>query len=70
MTNKRKEEEWRQLQEMKKKIDGIERLVLELKALGNGVPVVEKNAQALLNLTYVLTSSISDVAEIMDKEGG
>jgi len=28
------------------------------------VPVVEKNAQAILSLTYVLRSSISDVAEI------
>lgn len=68
MTDKRKEEKWGQLGEMKKKIEGIEKLVFELKALGKGVPVVEKNVQAILNLTYVLRSSISDVAEITDKQ--
>ena len=68
MTNKPKEEQWGRLNKMKEKIDGIEGLVLELKELGKGVPVVEKNVQAILNLTYVLRSSISDVAEIMDKK--
>jgi hypothetical protein len=62
--DKTKEKEQALLGEMREKIEGIERLALELKALGSGVPVVEKNAQAILSLTYVLRSSISDVAEI------
>jgi hypothetical protein len=68
VTNKPKGEQWVRLNKMKQKIDGIQGLVLELKALGEGVPVVEKNVQAMLNLTYVLRSSISDVAEVMDQK--
>ncbi len=54
------------LYEMKQKIEEIERLVLELKALGKGVPVVEKNVTGLLSFTYVLKFGISDVAEIQE----
>lgn len=49
---------------MREKIEGIERLVLELKSLGKEVPVVEKNVQAFLSAAYVLRSNISDVAGI------
>jgi len=53
---------------MSEKIEEIERLVLELKELGKGVPVVEKNVRAILSLTYVLKFGIiPDVAEITDK---
>ena len=65
-----KDQDWGRLREMREKIEEIERLVLELKELGEGVPVVEKNVQAILSLTYVLKFGISDVAEIIDKEGG
>jgi hypothetical protein len=63
-----KDQDWGRLRYMREKIEEIERLVLELKELGAGVPVVEKNARAMLSLTYVLKFGISDVAEIMDKE--
>jgi hypothetical protein len=46
----------------------IERLVLEPKELGEGMPVVEKNVQAILSPTHVLTFDISGLAEITDEE--
>jgi len=49
---------------MKTKIEQIEKLTLELKHLGDGIPVVEKNVQSFLNTAYVLKFGISDVAEI------
>ena len=51
------------LQKMKSKIDQIENLSYELKKLGPGIPVIEKNVQGLLNTVYVLKCGISDVAE-------
>jgi hypothetical protein len=58
------------LGEMKEKIEEIERLVLELKTLGKGVPVVEKNVRGLLSFTYVLKFAISDVAEVQEQKEG
>lgn len=52
------------LKDMKEKIEEIERLVLELKDLGRGMPVVEKNAQSILSFTHVLRFGISDLAEV------
>ena len=51
------------LKDMKEKIEGIERLVMELRDLGRGMPVVEKNAQSILSFTHVLRFGISDLAE-------
>ena len=51
------------LKNMKGKIDEIERLVLELRDLGRGMPVVEKNAQSILSFTHVLKYGISDLVE-------
>ena len=51
------------LMDMKGKIEEIERLVLELRDLGRGMPVVEKNAQSILSFTHVLRHGISDLAE-------
>jgi len=51
------------LKDMKGKIEEIERLVLELRDLGRGMPVVEKNAQSILSFTHVLRFGISDLAE-------
>lgn len=64
----RKDQDWGRLREMREKIETIERLVLELKELGKGVPVVEKNACSILSFVYVLKCGIPDVAEITDKE--
>ena len=52
------------IKEMKNRIEAIEKLVLELKDLGAGVPVVEKNARSILSFINVLKFGISDVAEI------
>ncbi len=52
------------LKDMKGKIEEIKRLVLELKDLGTGIPVVEKNAQSILSFTHVLRYGISDLAEV------
>ena len=52
------------LQQMKTRIEQIEKLSLELKALGRGVPIIEKNARNILGAVYVLKFGISDVVEI------
>ena len=49
------------LKHMKGKIEEIERLVLDLRDLGKGIPVVEKNAQSILSFTHVLRFGISDL---------
>jgi hypothetical protein len=51
------------LQEMKSKIEAIEKLALELKGLGEGLPVIEKNARNILSTTYCLKFGISDVVD-------
>lgn len=63
----RKSQDWGRLREMREKIEEIERLVLDLKELGKGMPVIEKNACSILSFIYVLKFGISDVAEITDK---
>ena len=52
------------IQEMKTRIDHIERLALELKQLGHEIPVVEKNSRNILSAVYNLKFGISDIAEI------
>jgi len=52
--------------DMKQKIEEIERLVFELKDLGRGMPVVEKNARSILSFTHVLRFGISDLVEVSD----
>ena len=49
--------------EMKKRIDEIERLTLELKKLGEGIPAVEKNARSIMSFTHVLRFGVSDLVE-------
>jgi hypothetical protein len=52
------------LQEMKSKIEQIEKLAWELNDLGQGIPVIEKNVQNFLDTVFVLKFGISDIAEI------
>ena len=52
------------LQEMKSKIEQIEKLTGELNDLGQGIPVIEKNVQNFLNTVFVLKFGISDIAGI------
>lgn len=52
------------LQQMKTRIEQIEKLGLELKELGQGVPVIDKNTRNILSAVYVLKFGISDVVEI------
>ncbi len=59
-------QDWDRLREMRKKVEEIDRLVLDLKALGRGMPVIEKNACSILSFLYVLKFGISDLAEIID----
>lgn len=54
-------------QEMKKRLDEIERLIREFRDLGKGLPVVEKNARCLLSFTHALRFGISDPAEVEDR---
>ena len=52
------------LRKMKENIEEIDRLVLELKDLGAGTPVVEKNARCILSFTHVLRFGISDLVDV------
>ena len=52
------------IQEMKARIDHIEKLALELKKMGREIPTVEKNSQSILSAVYNLKFGISDIAEI------
>ena len=52
------------LQKLKSRIEQIEKLSYEMKEIGEGIPVVEKNVQSLLSAVYILKYEISDVAEI------
>ncbi len=52
------------IQEMKTRIDYIEKLALELKKLGREIPAVEKNSRNILSAVYNLKFGISDIAEI------
>ena len=54
------------LREMRERIEEIERLVLDLKELGTGMPVIEKNVCSILSFIYVLKFGISDASEITD----
>lgn len=58
------------LNEMKIRIDQIERLVSEVKAFGREIPAVQKTCQSILSMTYTLKFGISDVAEVYDTKGG
>ena len=49
------------LKDMKARIDEIERLTLELKDIGRGLPVIEKNVQCILSFSYALRFGISDL---------
>ncbi|GAF90469.1 unnamed protein product [marine sediment metagenome] len=64
MVNKVRDNEMGLITDMKQKIEEIERLVFELKDLGRGMPVVEKNTRSILSFTHILRFSISDLAEM------
>ena len=55
------------LNHMKEKIDKIEELALDLKELGKGIPVIEKNTRCLLSFVHVLKFGISDAADVTQK---
>jgi hypothetical protein len=59
-------QDWGRLREMREKTEEMERLVIDLKELGRGMPVIEKNACSILSFLCVLRFGISDVAEITD----
>ena len=52
------------LNKMKSKIEQIDKLARELKDLGQGIPVIEKNVEQFLNTIFVLKFGIADVVEI------
>jgi hypothetical protein len=51
------------LKAMDSEIRAIEECVNRLKALGQGIEVVEKNGDAILAFTFLLKRSISDILE-------
>ena len=52
------------LMDMKQKIEEIERLAIQLKEMGRGMPVIEKNVRAILSFTHVLRFGIADPAGV------
>jgi hypothetical protein len=66
MANEVRDNEMGIITDMKQKIEEIERLVFELKDLGRGMPVVEKNVRSILSFTHVLRFGISDLVEVSD----
>jgi hypothetical protein len=64
MTMEFEDDQEKRYQEMKKRVDEIERLTLELKELGQGIPAVEKNARSIMSFTQVLKFGVSDLAEL------
>lgn len=66
MANEVGDNEMALITDMKQKIEEIERLVFELKDLGRGMPVVEKNARSILSFTHVLRFGISDLVEVSE----
>ena len=54
------------LMQIKSRIDGIENIARELKALGIGVAVIEKNARCMSSFTRALQFAISDIADVED----
>ncbi|MFC1883822.1 hypothetical protein ACFL2O_03530 [Thermodesulfobacteriota bacterium] len=58
------------LQGMNKKIREIEKMIYELKKMGNGIPVIEQNARCMLSFTHTLSFGISDICDLDgDREG-
>ena len=55
------------LKEMKANIEKIEQHAMQLKALGAGVPVVEKNTRIILSIVNNLRFGIADPADLMEK---
>ena len=58
------------LQDMMDKIDRIETLAQELASSGKGLPVVEKNARAILTAIYLLKFGISDIVGLDSSQDG
>ena len=54
------------LKEMQTGIENIEKYTLELKALGAGIPVVEKNTRIILSIVDNLKLGIVDPAALTD----
>jgi len=64
-----KENEISLIKSVKKRIEDINRLTEELKEIGKGMPVIEKNARCILSFTHALKFGISDIVEVIDNKG-
>lgn len=51
------------LRQLKRKLAEIEKVALEVKEIGKGVPVVEKNVRSILSTVYVLKFGITDIVD-------
>lgn len=50
--------------QMKIRIDKIDQLLFEMKELGQGMPVVDKNVRCIQGFTHALGYGISDLADL------
>lgn len=65
MTSEIEAREMKQLRDMKKTIEEIDRLACELGNIGKGLPVIEKNVIGIQSITHALKFGISDIADLV-----
>ena len=53
------------IQAMGAKISEIHQLAEELKQIGHGMPVIEKNTRCILSFIHALKFGVSDIADVM-----
>ena len=61
MADNMEEKEMVLLKEMAKRIEEIDRLACELKEMGKGLPVIERNVMGIRSFTHTLRFGISDL---------
>jgi hypothetical protein len=60
-------EDMKLLNEMKEKINETESTIRQLRDMGKGIPVVEKNTRCMLSFTHTLKFGISDLCDLDGK---
>ena len=62
-----KNRDWTGLEEMKKIINELERLLTDLDRLGREMPVIEKNVKAMMSFVAILKYGIADIPQLEER---
>ena len=54
----------KKLQRFNAKLTQMEKMAVDLKEIGKGVPFIEKNARNILSTIYVLKFGITDIIDV------